>query len=56
MFDSLEQELKDIALLKIENPELSLTELGNICTPPLTKSSVNRRMQKLCALANIKEK
>ena len=56
MFDSLEQELKDIALLKIENPELSLTELGNICTPPLTKSSVNRRMQKLCTLANIKEK
>lgn len=54
-FETLPDELKEIALLKLENPELSMSELGEICNVPLTKSSVNRRMQKLCQLAQIKE-
>ena len=54
-FDTLSEDLQELAKLKIENPELSLTELGQLCTQPMTKSSVNRRMQKLCQLAQIKE-
>lgn len=53
-FDTLDENLKYIANLKLENPELSLTELGEIANPPITKSSVNRRMQKLCILAQNK--
>ncbi len=51
-FVSLSEDLKYIAELKMENPELSLTELGNIAEPILSKASVNRRMQKLLKLAN----
>ncbi|MEG1781988.1 MAG: DNA-binding protein WhiA [Oscillospiraceae bacterium] len=54
-FDLLSDDLKQIAQLKLDNPELSFTELGQECKPPMTKSSVNRRMQKLCQLAQIKE-
>lgn len=55
-FDSLDDDLKYIANLKIENSELSLTELGNLAQPPMSKSSVNRRMQKLCQMAQKKDK
>ncbi len=51
-FQALAEDLKDIAELKLENPELSLTELGSIAQPALSKSAVNRRMQKLYQLAN----
>ncbi len=51
-FISLSEDLKYIAELKLENPELSLTELGSMAEPPLSKASVNRRMQKLYNLAN----
>ncbi len=53
-FIILSDELKYIAELKLENPELSLLELGNIAEPPLSKSAVNRRMQKLIQLADNK--
>ena len=48
---SLPQELSDIAKLRLENPEASLTELGEMLTPPLRRSGVNHRLQKLCDIA-----
>ncbi|MEG2928734.1 MAG: DNA-binding protein WhiA [Oscillospiraceae bacterium] len=55
-FDLLEDDLKALAHLKMENPELSLSELGELVVPPMSKSSVNRRMQKLCQMAQIEDK
>ena len=51
----LPEDMQEIAQLKLENPELSLTELGKLCSEPMTKSSVNRRLQKLCSIAQIEE-
>ena len=49
------EDIQELALLKLENPELSLDALGKMCSEPMTKSSVNRRLQKLCAVAQIEE-
>jgi len=47
----LSEDLQSVAYLKLDNPELSLAELANLADPPLTKSSLNRRLKKLCELA-----
>lgn len=47
----LPDELLCIAKLRLENKALSLTELGRKCNPPLGKSGVNHRMQKIMAIA-----
>ncbi len=39
--------LQEIARLRLENVDLSLTELGNQAQPPLSKSAVNHRMRRL---------
>lgn len=49
--DSLPDDLREIAILRLENPDLSLTELGGLLNPPLTKSGVNHRMKKILAFA-----
>ena len=43
--------LREIARLRMEHPELSLTELGEIMNPPLSKNAVNHRMRRLMKLA-----
>ncbi len=50
-FALLSEELKLIADLRIENEEASLREIGEMCTPPLSRSAVNHRLKKLIALA-----
>ena len=47
----LDDSLKEIASLRIENPELSLKELGELLDPPLSKSGVNHRLKKLEKIA-----
>ena len=37
--------------MRMENPELSLTELAALFDPPITKSCLNHRLRKLTALA-----
>lgn len=49
------EDIQELAQLKLENPELSLEALGKMCSEPMTKSSVNRRLQKLCSVAQIEE-
>lgn len=46
----LPQNLRELAALRVENPELSLQELGDLCSPPLKKAAVNYRFKKIIAL------
>ena len=39
--------LKEIARLRLENPEASMSELGKMLRPVLGKSGVNHRLRKL---------
>jgi DNA-binding protein WhiA len=49
--DNLSPELREVALLRLENPELSLKEIGELLTVPIGRSGVNHRFQKIAALA-----
>ena len=49
--EKLSPELKELALLRLENPELSLKELGEQLSPPIGRSGVNHRFQKIAAYA-----
>jgi len=46
-FDELSEELKEIAVLRLEYPEATLKELGEYLDIPLGKSGVNHRMKKI---------
>ncbi len=50
-FSKLSPELKKIAELRLENPELSLQQIGQLLDPPLSRSGVNHRLQKILNLA-----
>lgn len=41
------KELLEVARLHIDNPGLSLKELGNLMDPPISKSGMNHRLKKL---------
>lgn len=48
-FNLLSADLKRIAQIRIDNPEMSLRELGEMCDPPLSRSAVNHRLKKIAA-------
>jgi len=48
---NLPEKLREIALLRLDNPESSLTELGQMLEPPLKKSGVNHRFRKIEEIA-----
>lgn len=48
----LGEELRTLALARLVNPTASLAELGELCDPPVGKSAVHRRMQRLAELAD----
>ena len=50
-FEILSDNLKEIANLRIENPEASLQELGKMLENPVGKSGVNHRLKTISALA-----
>lgn len=50
--DHLSPKLKEIATLRLENPELSLTQLGQMLEVPLKKSGVNNRIKKIIEIAD----
>jgi len=43
--------LREIAELRIKNPDMGLEELGKLLTPPLGKSGVNHRFKKIEEIA-----
>ncbi len=49
--DSLPADLKETALLRIENDQLSLTDLGKLMNPQVSKSGVRHRLERILALA-----
>lgn len=50
--DLLTPELQQLAHLRLENPDMSLRELGAALDPPLSRSGVNHRLQRLLAIAD----
>ena len=50
-FEELPENLKQIANVRIENPEASLVELGQMLENPIGKSGVNHRLKKICEIA-----
>lgn len=55
--DYLPENLHEIAMLRVENPDMSLKELGEIMQTPLGKSGVNHRLKKIEMIAEeLKEK
>ncbi|MEG0545710.1 MAG: DNA-binding protein WhiA [Oscillospiraceae bacterium] len=53
-FKNLPAELKEIAMLRIDNPDFSLKQIGDMLIPPLSRSGVNHRLKKLCNMAENK--
>lgn len=50
--ESLPQDLKEIAYLRLENPEMSLRDLGQNLSPPISRSGANHRVQRLLEFAD----
>jgi len=49
--DSLPEDLRETALLRYENHQLSLTELGRMLTPEVSKSGVRHRLERILAFS-----
>ena len=50
-FSSLSEKEKELAKLRLENPDATLTELGKMLKKPIGKSGVNHRMKAISDLA-----
>ena len=49
--DTLPDDLREIAYLRLENPEMSLRDLGQNLSPPISRSGANHRIQRLLEYA-----
>lgn len=47
----LPEKLREVARLRKENPDISIAALGELCDPPLKKSSINGRLKKIVEIA-----
>ena len=50
-FEELPDTLKEIAEVRLKNPDASLVELGQMLQNPIGKSGVNHRFKKICEIA-----
>ena len=50
-WDGLPAGLREVALVRLANPEASLAELGSLLDPPVGRSTVHRRLARLATLA-----
>ena len=48
----LPENLEALAEIRYENADLSLSELAEMCNPPLSRSGVNHRLKKIISIAN----
>ena len=53
-FEQLDEPLKEIAELRLKNPNANLVELGKMLKDPVGKSGVNYRLKKIMEIANEK--
>ena len=51
-FEGLSEGLADAAQVRLDNPDVSLKELGLLLTPPVGKSGMNHRLRRLSELAD----
>ncbi len=49
--DYLEDNLKEVALIRIENPYMNLSDIGQMLENKLSKSGVNHRLKKISSIA-----
>ena len=47
----LDEDLRELAQLRLENEALSLRELAEMLTAPLSRSGVNHRLRRICEKA-----
>ena len=47
----LPDKLREVAVLRLENPEATLQELADMMDPPMKKSGLNNRFRKIEELA-----
>ena len=50
-FETMPAELRETARLRTEHPEANLVELAAMHSPPITKSGLNHRLQKIILFA-----
>ncbi|MBQ7203270.1 MAG: DNA-binding protein WhiA [Eubacterium sp.] len=50
--DSLSDSLREMAQIRLENPDLSLSELAEMFNPPLSRSGANHRLKRLIQIAD----
>ena len=53
--DTLPTDLREIAYLRLENPEMSLRDLGQNLNPPISRSGANHRIQRLLEYAGMED-
>lgn len=51
-FEELSPEVREVAYLRLEHPESSLKELGEMLAEPIGKSGINHRLKKIQQLAD----
>ncbi len=51
-FNKLDESLKEVAIARLENPQMSLEDLGKLLKKPIGKSGVNYRLKKIMEIAN----
>lgn len=49
---ALPDKLRQAAQLRLENPDISIAALGELCDPPLKKSGINNRMRRIEEIAD----
>ena len=50
--DNLSEELREVALLRLENTDMSLQDIGESLSEPISRSGVNHRFKKLAKMAD----
>ena len=50
-FEAIDEDLRELAELRMNNPEMSLSELQRSLSVPLSRSGVNHRLKKLEKIA-----
>lgn len=49
--ESLSDGLRDVAIIRLQNPDMKLKDIGELLTPQVGKSGVNHRLRKISELA-----
>ena len=52
VFEALPEKLRQTAILRLQNPEMSIKELADMSAPPVTKSCINHRLRKLIEMSD----